>query len=174
MLTPDEVLGWTPDEMRSWLESRPSDEQLNWLGLGEGAAMAASSEDVAAARRDALAEVALHAFEMAARDSEARPGILLSELTMRAGLIDRLGTSPGGARDEQTLLDLISREVEIAADAKDKVVDGPIDLMSTPRSDLRLLRHVKNVLRSAELLLTQKADLPESVAWWWARRDRLP
>lgn len=177
MPSPDEILDWTPEEMRTWLRSQPPEEDFNWLALGEGAAMAAMSpRNAEPGTRDALGEVAVHAFTMASgRDEGSRAGALLSELALRAGLINRLGVSPGTVRDDKHLLDLISRELEFAEDAKASVSAGPIDLSRTSRSDLRALRRVKNVLRAAELFLTGAADnLPESMSWWWSRRDLLP
>jgi hypothetical protein len=177
MFTPDEIIAWTPDAMRTWLRTHPSEANFNWLALGAGAAMAAtSSAEVETTRRDALGEVALYAFQMATRrDEGSREGVLLSELALRAGLIQHLGAAPGTSRDQGDLLDLISREVETAEGAKDKVANGPIDLIETPRSELRKLRHVKNVLRAAELFLTERGPtLPAPISWWWSRRQQLP
>lgn len=177
MLTPDEILDWTPDEMRNWLRTHPSEADFNWLALGEGAAMAAmSGAEVETTRRDGLGDLALYAFKMAARlDERSQEGVVLSELTLRAGLIERLGAASGTLRDEEELLDLIRHEVEHAEGAKHKLSEGRIDLLNTPKSDLRVLRHVKNVLRAAESFLTRRAtDLPEPVSWWWSRRQQLP
>lgn len=176
MLTPGEILDWTPEEIRTWLRSRPSEESFNWLTLGEGAAMAATSGDgVEPAKRDALGELALYAFQMARRhDERVRAGAILSELVLRSWLIQRLGAAPHGVRDEAALLDLLCGQVGTADGVKDKVREGPIDLTSAARTDLRSLRHVKNVLRASESFLAGAVDLPESLSWWWSRRDRLP
>lgn len=177
MLKPDEILGWTPDKMRIWLRTHPSEADFHWLALGEGAAMAAtSSAEVETTKRDALGDVALYAFKMATRlDERSCVGVLLSELTLRAGLIERLGAASGTLRDEEELLKLICHEVESAEDVKHKLSEGPVDLLNTPKSDLRTLRHVKNVFRAVESFLTRRAaDLPEPVSWWWSRRQQLP
>jgi hypothetical protein len=176
MLTPGEILDWTPEEIRTWLRIRPSEGSFNWLTLGEGAAMAATSGDgVEPAKRDALGELAVYAFQMAQRHDEGvRAGATLSELILRAGLIQRLGSAPHGVRDEAALRDLLCEQVATADGVKERVSEGPIDLMSAPQADLRTLRHVKNVLRATESFLAGAVDLPESLSWWWSRRDRLP
>ncbi|MBE7449462.1 MAG: hypothetical protein HS111_11355 [Kofleriaceae bacterium] len=179
MTTPGEMLDWSPDELREWLRSGPSMENFAWLTLGVGAAMEANSLGTGEqAKGDALAEVALYAFELAVRWNQAtHHENLLSTLVLRSGLIAKFGEQPGSARDGDKLLAIISGEVAQAEHLREKIADGsdPIDIFTTPKSVLLVLRKVKGVFRAAELFLAaREADLPESVSWWWSRRARLP
>lgn len=138
---------------------------------------ALSRGELGSERRLVLGELGLYALAKAAKvDPELRAAIVQSEILLRAGLIDRLGSEPETLRDLHALVGLIRAEIAIAEDLKPRVRDGAIeDLTCVPLSELRKLRHVKNVLRSAELLLSEDTqELPASILWWWSRRKYLP
>lgn len=177
MPTPDDIINWSPEEMRAWLATRPSPERFHWLTLAEGAAMAANSPgEFEPTRREALGEIAIYAFDMAAReDEELRKGNLLSEIVLRAGLIGRLGAATGTVRDDKALIAIIGREIEQADALRDTIAQGPVEPLNTPRPLLRALRRIKSVFRAAEFFLAaREQELPERLSWWWSRRDRLP
>ena len=173
------MLGWPTDKLREWLKSCPSDENFNWLTLGEGASMAAlsSAEDVDRERRVVLGDVAYYALKQALKaDPKVRVGALASEIVLRAGLIHQLGAESGTLRDEQELLNILIAEISGTDKLQVYVKEGPIgDLTKISVGVLRKLRHIKNVLHYAELPLNDSAaDLPDPISWWWSRRMHLP
>jgi len=176
MPTPDEILDWTSDAIKTWLHSNPTPPSFNWLAMAEAASLSAVRGDMDVEKRDVLGDLAVHSFEMAvAQNASLRPGARLSEVVLRAGLIRGFGPSPGSVRDQNTLFDMIKRELESARCARGVVAERAADITTTAVADLRALRWVKNTLRAAESLLAERAQvLPESISWWWFRRDRLP
>lgn len=178
MSTPDEILQWSTECLRKWLRSLPVDEEMAWNALGEGAAMAALSPTVAvdSGRRETLGDVAIFAFRRAvAANPTAETGALISEVVLRAGLIHLLGPNAGTARDPADLWRPVEGAIAPVEALRHLIASGPIDPTTVSIERLRRLRHVKNVLRGAELVLSQESiERPDAVDWWWRHRASLP
>ncbi|MEZ4400846.1 MAG: hypothetical protein R3B06_12550 [Kofleriaceae bacterium] len=168
-----QVLSMSASELRV-LHETPLGDDFSWSALGEAAAIAAASApDLEPDRRVALAEVALLALRKSSRQGADGTGLLLSEVVLRAGLVARFGHVVDTPHDGNELMRILEHEIASAEPLRAKLGDGPLNIVDEPISVVRVLRRVKNLLRSAEPALPL-LPLPPVLSWWWERRHLLP
>lgn len=171
----DELLSKAPDELLQWIESgryASDDQQLNWLGLAEGATTKANLAD-ALGEAEKWQQVAASALRRAQWFSELPPfEVNLRELNLSAALTRRFSTTPDASTRAESVVKRFLQSQPFAITELEVLLEA----IPESRETMRLLRRLKVLITPLTVVdgLLMNSELGAIATAWLDLRDRLP